>query len=363
MTEGAQAAFFSYSREDSDFALRVAGDLKAAGASVWLDRLDIKPGDRWDRAVEDALTNCPRMVVILSPASVTSTNVMDEVSFALDERKTVIPVICRDCMVPFRLRRVQYVDFRQDYTRGLQELLRALAPGQSAGQSESEISDVLGQSIVAGEDQCQRAIEQVQPEDEHRKGAEQIRPEEEESKQVVKQTRVYWKVHPSISDQEWLYSIFITSDGKRLWTVGSTGTILKSDDGGKNWSARNSGTENYLESIFGSRDGKRLWAVGEKGTILESDDGGEHWNARNSDTESWLFSICGSRDGKRLWTVGGEGTILESDDGGEHWNARNSGSQNGLESIFRTSDGRRLWTVGEKGTILESGDNGKPLRS
>src|SRR5262249_61910461 len=69
------AAFFSYSREDSDFALRLAEDLKAAGASVWLDQLDILPGQRWDRAVEDALANCPRMLVILSPASINSTNV------------------------------------------------------------------------------------------------------------------------------------------------------------------------------------------------------------------------------------------------------------------------------------------------
>jgi hypothetical protein len=31
----APTAFFSYSREDSEFALRLAGDLKAAGAAVW----------------------------------------------------------------------------------------------------------------------------------------------------------------------------------------------------------------------------------------------------------------------------------------------------------------------------------------
>jgi TIR domain len=102
--------------------------LKAAGASVWLDQLDIVPGQRWDSAVEDALANCPRMLVILSPASVNSTNVMDEVSFALDEKKTVIPVIHQDCKIPFRLRRVQYVDFRHDYARGLKELLKTLGP-------------------------------------------------------------------------------------------------------------------------------------------------------------------------------------------------------------------------------------------
>jgi hypothetical protein len=114
VTQDPSAAFFSYSRDDSEFALRLAGDLKAAGANVWLDQLDIRPGDRWDHAVEGALTRCPCLLVILSPASVNSTNVMDEVSFALEERKTVFPVMYRDCTVPFRLRRGQQVELRHE---------------------------------------------------------------------------------------------------------------------------------------------------------------------------------------------------------------------------------------------------------
>ena len=47
--------FISYSRDDSEFDLRLAQDLKAAGANVWLDQLDIKPGRPWDNAIEDAL--------------------------------------------------------------------------------------------------------------------------------------------------------------------------------------------------------------------------------------------------------------------------------------------------------------------
>ena len=39
----AAAAFISYSREDSDFALRLAQDLKSAGAAIWLDQVDINP--------------------------------------------------------------------------------------------------------------------------------------------------------------------------------------------------------------------------------------------------------------------------------------------------------------------------------
>ena len=119
-------AFFSYSREDSQFALRLAADLKASSANVWVDQLDITPGKRWDSSVEEALKTSPSMLVILSPASVKSTNVQDEVAFALEEEKNVVPVLYRDCTIPFRLRRLQYVDFREDYDSGLNRLIKIL---------------------------------------------------------------------------------------------------------------------------------------------------------------------------------------------------------------------------------------------
>ena len=120
-------AFVSYAREDSAFALRLAADLKARGAHVWLDQLDIRPGQQWDREVEQALTNCSEMLAILSPAAIDSNNVMDEVGFALEEQRAVIPILHQDCRVPFRLRRVQYIDFRSGYEKALEAALTALA--------------------------------------------------------------------------------------------------------------------------------------------------------------------------------------------------------------------------------------------
>jgi formylglycine-generating enzyme required for sulfatase activity len=119
-------AFFSYSRVDLEFALKLARDLRQKGAVIWMDKLDIRPGERWDSAVELAMERCAGMLVILSPDSVGSTNVMDEVSFALEEQKAVIPVLHRDCKVPFRLRRVHHVDVRTNYDQGLQDLLGVL---------------------------------------------------------------------------------------------------------------------------------------------------------------------------------------------------------------------------------------------
>lgn len=124
--------FFSYSRQDSEFALKLGKDLRASGISIWLDQLDIKPGERWDVAIEKTLAECSRILVVLSPASVESTNVMDEVSYALEERRVVIPVLHRDCEIPFRLRRLQHTDFRTDYQTGLDKLLQYLNAGPAA---------------------------------------------------------------------------------------------------------------------------------------------------------------------------------------------------------------------------------------
>jgi len=119
--------FFSYSRADSDFALKLARDLRAAGQEVWLDQLDIPAGARWDRSVEKALAGCPNLIVILSPTSVASPNVMDEVSFAIDEGKRLIPIVREQCQIPFRLRRFQYIDFTGDYDQALATTLKDLA--------------------------------------------------------------------------------------------------------------------------------------------------------------------------------------------------------------------------------------------
>lgn len=118
--------FISYSRVDSDLVLRLAKDLRNAGIPIWLDQIDIVAGSRWDQAIETALASCSAIIVALSPESVASVNVMDEVSFALDEKKSVFPVLIKPCKVPFRLRRLQAIDFGPGYDSGIAQLVTAL---------------------------------------------------------------------------------------------------------------------------------------------------------------------------------------------------------------------------------------------
>jgi hypothetical protein len=56
--------------------------------------------------------------------SVTSENVLDEVYYALEQDKMVIPVILHDSKTPFRLQRLQFIDFSKDYNQGLYRLIR-----------------------------------------------------------------------------------------------------------------------------------------------------------------------------------------------------------------------------------------------
>ena len=106
--------FLSYARADAPFALRLADDLRASGVDLWIDQRDIAPSQRWDRAVEAALRDCVAVVVVLSPRSVASENVLDEIGFTIDSRKDVVPLLYEPCDVPMRISRMQRIDFTGD---------------------------------------------------------------------------------------------------------------------------------------------------------------------------------------------------------------------------------------------------------
>lgn len=128
--------FISYSRVNKEFALKLAKELKAAGLPVWLDQLDIPTGKRWDDEIENALRECRIFMVILTPASIASDNTKDEIGYAIDHGKRILPVLLEDCEVPLRLRRFQYVDFtKMNYNEGVryaQELLAEMIEEESA---------------------------------------------------------------------------------------------------------------------------------------------------------------------------------------------------------------------------------------
>lgn len=72
----------------------------------------ISPGERWDSSIQTALNRCQYSVAILSPRSVTSDNVLDEINHAVSQGKRVVPVLIEDCEIPHLMARRRVVDCR-----------------------------------------------------------------------------------------------------------------------------------------------------------------------------------------------------------------------------------------------------------
>ena len=126
-----QRVFICYARVDQPFALPLAEQLKARGIGVWIDKWDARPGDDWDRDIDQGLRECTHLLIVLSPASVDSREVRGELRTILDLGKPVLPVLYKPCEIPRQLRVVQFVDFTQRKPHdvsALNELLQALSP-------------------------------------------------------------------------------------------------------------------------------------------------------------------------------------------------------------------------------------------
>lgn len=154
--------FLSYSRTDEAFALRFATDLRDRGIAMWVDQLDIQPSEHWDRAIERAVHECGGLVVLLSPRSVQSDNVADEISFAIDHGKSVLPVMIERCRLPLRITRMQVIDAVGAYERALDQCAGVLSgeglthsrktaaakadllDGEAIAAAKARLTDLLG---------------------------------------------------------------------------------------------------------------------------------------------------------------------------------------------------------------------------
>lgn len=106
-----ELVFVCYAREDQEFTLKLAQTLKDKGVRVWIDQWDILTSADWDRSIDEALINCDRFLIVLSPSAVDSNEVRTELRTALDEKKCIVPVLFQKCRVPRSLRLTQHVDF------------------------------------------------------------------------------------------------------------------------------------------------------------------------------------------------------------------------------------------------------------
>ena len=132
----ARGAFISYSTQDREFVRTLARDLNRRGISIWFDETMLEPGDSIIGAIETGIDRMEYLIVVLSPASVASGWVTEEVRMALHKgiagkKFGVIPILRSDCEIPGFLRDKKYVDMRPDadYQTGIEKIVRKIARG------------------------------------------------------------------------------------------------------------------------------------------------------------------------------------------------------------------------------------------
>lgn len=126
----ADHVFVCYAREDEPFVLALVHQLKSRSVNIWLDKLNIRPSDDWDYAIDKALYGCAVFLLVLSPRATESREVRGELRTALDENKRILPILYRSCQIPRQLRTIQYIDFsasEADDEAKVQQLIEVLS--------------------------------------------------------------------------------------------------------------------------------------------------------------------------------------------------------------------------------------------
>jgi TIR domain len=123
--------FLSYSNKDREFVNRLVVDLRSRGLSLFHDQSGLEVGDSLFIRIQHVLSQVSWLVIVLSPDSVASKWVCEELS-AIHVRQLsgagvdILPVLHRDCEIPLFLQSRVFADFRTSYSDGMQRLLRAI---------------------------------------------------------------------------------------------------------------------------------------------------------------------------------------------------------------------------------------------
>ncbi|ALI03433.1 glycosyl hydrolase [Pseudomonas sp. FW306-02-F02-AA] len=145
------------------------------------------------------------------------------------------------------------------------------------------------------------------------------------------------------------------------YVVGVFNLILRTEDGGRNWTAFQDRTDNpqgfHLNAIASTGDG--VYIAGEQGLLLKWDEAQQRFVAVQTPYQGSFFGVLGKRG--EVIAYGLRGNVLRSTDGGLSWTALDSGLHVSITAGFVDTNGHyRLFTQG--GQRLVSQGAGADMR-
>ena len=122
--------FISYSREDKDRVLDLAGKLRAAGVSLWIDQGGIDGATLWGEEIVNALDHAKVLLLVVTASAARSHNVAKEVVLFSERKGHILPVHLEQTTIPpslHPLAGIQHIEFfHGDAEENLKTILRSL---------------------------------------------------------------------------------------------------------------------------------------------------------------------------------------------------------------------------------------------
>ncbi len=154
-----------------------------------------------------------------------------------------------------------------------------------------------------------------------------------------------------------LYDVTIDKNGF-VTIIGEFEMVLRSKDMGDSWNIAHKGNS----SLFSIHFANELlgYAVGQDGRIIKTENGGENWTAVDANSSANLLSVWSSIQGEVLVT--GIRTLLRSTDGASSWSENSDrdiaeGWYNGLASNqsfgANNRNENKVYAVGHMARIIE----------
>ena len=119
--------FISYSRQEVSFADSLARELEKRGLTTWVDFRNLVPGSSWQSQLDAGVTQAKAILLIVSPASMSSEPVKDEWHKSLRQGKRIILIIFQGAELDDQLAHLEWVDFRQSFAVAMGQLETILA--------------------------------------------------------------------------------------------------------------------------------------------------------------------------------------------------------------------------------------------
>ena len=132
--------FISYAKVDTRLlALKIRDRLTALpGVTAWMDE-SLEAASSWASQIQEEIDRCDYVVVLLSPdvnrpatPNQARSFVLNEIDYAQQLHKTIVPVMGAYTRVPVQLAGIQYIDLSRDEDTGIGMLIRHLTGEREA---------------------------------------------------------------------------------------------------------------------------------------------------------------------------------------------------------------------------------------